>query len=67
MRLSGRFLICLLAGFPTPVLARRLTWYEDRAFNPGAARRASAADVWLTLGWCLLGAAALLGLAWRWL
>lgn len=34
LTLSGDYLLALIGDLPAPLLARRLTWYADPAFNP---------------------------------
>ena len=36
LTLSDDYLIAFQRGLPAPILARRIKWYRDAAFNPAA-------------------------------
>ena len=43
LTLSDDYLIAFQRGLPAPILARRIRWFRDAAFNPAVGRCASAA------------------------
>jgi len=57
LTLSARYLIAFHRGLPAPILARRIKWYRDAAFNPAAARGISAA-------WCAVVALGVAAVVW---
>jgi len=51
LRMGDDYLIAFQRGLPAPILARRVKWYEDPAFNPAAPkRRRQWRIVWLLWG-----------------
>ena len=47
LTLSDNYLIAFQRGLPAPVLARRIRWYRDAAFNPAVGRGAALAGLGL--------------------
>jgi type IV secretion system protein VirD4 len=57
LTLGEEYLIAFIRGLPSPVLAKRIKFYEDPAFNPSAKKRLHRGDLmlWLILAAAIIG------------